>query len=105
MHAVIKTGGKQYSVSPGDQIKFEKLSGQAGDTIIFDNILMTSDENGISVGKPFLDNCKVTGKIIRQGRDKKVLVFKYKRRKGYRRKRGHRQSFSLVRIEGIDIAN
>jgi large subunit ribosomal protein L21 len=103
MYAVIKTGGKQYSVAPGDEVKFEKLSGQAGETVVFDNILLTSDENGVSVGKPLLNDCKVKGTIVRQGRDKKVLVFKYKRRKGYRRKNGHRQSFSLVKIENIEI--
>jgi large subunit ribosomal protein L21 len=103
MYAVIKSGGKQYTVTPGDEVKFEKLPGQAGDTIIFDNILLASDENGVSVGKPFLGDHKVTGKIVRHGRDKKVIVFKYKRRKGYRRKNGHRQDFSLVRIEQIEM--
>lgn len=103
MYAVIKTGGKQYSVAPGDEIKFERLSGQAGETVFFDNILLTSHENGVNVGKPLLDNCKVKGTIVRQGRSKKVLVFKHKRRKGYRRKNGHRQFFSLVKIENIEI--
>jgi len=103
MYAVIKTGGKQYSVAPGDEVKFEKLSGQAGETVVFDNILLTSDDNGVSVGKPFVEQCTVTGTIVRHGRDKKVLVFKYKRRKGYRRKNGHRQAFSLVRIHDIQI--
>jgi large subunit ribosomal protein L21 len=103
MYAVIKTGGKQYTVAPGDEIRFEKLSGQAGDTVVFDNILLTSDENGVNVGKPFVGDYTVTGKIVRHGRDKKVLVFKYKRRKGYRRKNGHRQAFSLVKIENIGM--
>jgi len=103
MYAVIETGGKQYSVSPGDEVKFEKLSGDAGDPVVFEKILLTSDENGVSVGKPFLENGRVTGSIVRQGKDKKTNVFKYKRRKGYRRKRGHRQEFSLVKIENIEI--
>ncbi|RLB17061.1 MAG: 50S ribosomal protein L21 [Thermoplasmata archaeon] len=103
MYAIIKTGGKQYSVAPGDEVKLEKLSGQAGDTVVFDNILLASDKNGVSVGKPLLENSKVTGTIVRHGRDKKVLVFKYKRRKGYRRKNGHRQAFSLVRIQDIQL--
>lgn len=102
MYAVVKTGGKQYRVAPGDEVKFEKVSGQVGDSIVFDNILMTSDKNEVAIGAPFLENCRVTGKIVRQARDRKVLVFKYKRRKNYRRKNGHRQSFSLVRIEQID---
>jgi large subunit ribosomal protein L21 len=103
MHAIIKTGGKQYTVAPGDQVRLEKLSGQVGDIVTFDEVLMASHEGGSLFGTPFLANSKVTGKILRQGRERKVLVFKYKRRKGYRRKVGHRQSFSLVRIEQIDV--
>lgn len=103
MHAIIKTGGKQYAVTPGDEIKFEKLPGQVGDVVTFDEVLMTSDEGGVHFGAPFLADSKVTGKILRQGREKKIIVFKYKRRKGYRRKNGHRQAFSLVKIENIDF--
>ncbi len=103
MHAIIKTGGKQYTVAPGDEVKFEKLSGQEGDIVTFDEILMASDEGGTHFGAPFLADSKVTGKILRQGREKKIIVFKYKRRKGYRRKNGHRQAFSLVKIEQIDV--
>jgi large subunit ribosomal protein L21 len=103
MHAIIKTGGKQYAVAPGDEVKFEKLSGQVGDIVTFNEILMASDEGGAHIGTPFLADSKVTGKILRQGREKKVIVFKYKRRKGYRRKKGHRQAFSLVKIEQIDV--
>jgi large subunit ribosomal protein L21 len=103
MYAVIKTGGKQYTVAPGDEVRLEKLSGQAGDTVTFEHILLTSDENGVSVGNPLLGDYKVTGKIVRHGKDRKVLIFKYKRRKGYRRKNGHRQAFSLVRIEDIEM--
>ncbi|MFZ0451785.1 MAG: 50S ribosomal protein L21 [Desulfatiglandaceae bacterium] len=103
MQAIIKTGGKQYTVAPGDEVKLEKLSGQVGDVVIFDEILMTSDEGGALFGTPFLADSRVTGKILRQGREKKILVFKYKRRKGYRKKRGHRQFFSLVRIDQIDV--
>jgi len=103
MYAIIKTCGKQYTVAPGDEIRFEKLSGQTGDTVVFDSILLASDENGVTVGKPVLEECKVTGTILRHGKNKKVLVFKYKRRKGYRRKKGHRQDFSLVRIQDIQM--
>jgi len=103
MHAIIKTGGKQYTVEPGDEVKFEKLSGQVGDIVTFDEILMASDEGNVHIGTPFLADSKVTGKILCQGREKKIIVFKYKRRKGYRRKNGHRQAFSLVKIEQIDV--
>ena len=101
MYAVIKTGGKQYRVSKGDEIKFEKLPGKVGDTIDFEQVLLTSDGEKVAVGQPFLDNSKVIGRITHHGKDRKVLVFKYKRRKGYRRKKGHRQQFTLVRIEDI----
>ncbi len=101
MYAVIKTGGKQYRVAKGDEVKVEQLQGDVGDEVAFDQVLLTSNGENVEVGQPFLDNSKVVGQIIRQGKDKKIVVFKYKRRKGYRRKKGHRQSFTLVRIEDI----
>lgn len=104
MYAVIKTGGKQYCVKPGDEVKIEKLGGAVGEHIAFDQVLLTSDGESVQIGKPFLDDTHVTGRITRQAKDKKVVVFKYKRRKGFRKKRGHRQEFSLVRIEGIGKA-
>ncbi len=102
MYAVIKTGGKQYRVNPGDEVKFEKLQGNIGDPITFDQVLLTSDGEDVKIGKPFLENSKVIGRITRQGKNRKILVFKYKRRKGYRKKLGHRQRFTLVRIENIE---
>ena len=102
MYAVIKTGGKQYRVAPGDEIKFERLQGEVGDSVAFDQILLTSDGEKVKVGHPYVDNSKVIGRIIRQGKNRKIIVFKYKRRKGYRRKLGHRQHFTLVSIEGIE---
>ena len=101
MYAVIKTGGKQYRVNPGADIKVEKLLGDVGDTITFHQVLLTSDGDTIKVGKPFLEDASVTGRIIRHLKHKKVVVFKYKRRKGYRKKAGHRQHLSQVRIEEI----
>jgi large subunit ribosomal protein L21 len=101
MYAVIQTGGKQYRVAPGDEVRVEKLMGQKGDEISFDRVLLTSDGENVQVGRPFLENSKVLGRILHQGKDKKVVVFKFKRRKGYRRTRGHRQPFSLVRIENV----
>lgn len=102
MYAVIKTGGKQHRVMPGDQIKFEKLPGETGETVTFDEVLLISDGEKVQLGRPYLENSKVVGQIVRHGKNKKVVVFKYKRRKGYRRKRGHRQLFTLVRIDSIE---
>ncbi|MEE9420896.1 MAG: 50S ribosomal protein L21 [Desulfatiglandaceae bacterium] len=102
MYAVIKTGGKQYQVAPGDEIKVERLAGWAGDNVEFDKVLLTSDGENVKIGRPYLEDSKVTGRIARQGKNRKLVVFKYKRRKGYRRKQGHRQQFTLVKIEDIE---
>ena len=101
MYAVIKTGGKQYRVAKGDEVRIEKLPGEVGDAVMFDQVLLTSDGETVEVGQPFLENSKVVGRITGQGKHRKVLVVKYKRRKGYRRRNGHRQHFSLVRIGDI----
>lgn len=101
MHAVIKTGGKQYRVAQGDEVKLEKLPGEVGDKIIFEQVLLTSDGEKVQLGQPYIADSKVVGSITRQGKNRKIVVFKYKRRKGYRKKRGHRQQFTLVRIEDI----
>jgi large subunit ribosomal protein L21 len=102
MYAVIQTGGKQYRVAPGEEVKVEKLPGQVGDTIAFEKVLLASDGEKLNIGKPYLDNIRVVGRITRHDRNKKIVVFKYKKRKGYRRKRGHRQGYSLVKIENIE---
>ncbi len=102
MYAIIKTGGKQYKVGPGDEISVEKVQGQAGDTVTFDQVLAVSDGQELKVGKPILENTKVVARIVRQIKDKKIIVFKYKRRKGYKKKRGHRQFLSIVKIEQIE---
>jgi large subunit ribosomal protein L21 len=78
------------------------LNGKVGDNVTFDRVLLTSDGEKVNVGKPYLETSKVIGRITHQGKDKKIVVFKYKRRKGYRRKKGHRQDFTLVRIENIE---
>ena len=101
MQAVFKTGGKQYRVSPGDELKVEKLPGKVGEEVVFDQVLLTSDGEMVNIGKPFLENSKITGKILRQARDRKIIVFKFKKRKDYKKKQGHRQSFTLVKIEDI----
>ena len=103
MYAVIKTGGKQYRVNPGEEVKIEKLPGEVGDSVNLGQILLAADGENVKVGNPFLDDVKVTGRITRQGKSKKIIVFKYKRRKGFRKKVGHRQPFTQIRIEGISI--
>jgi large subunit ribosomal protein L21 len=102
MYAVIQTGGKQYRVKPGDELSVEKLEGAVGDEVHFDNVLLVSKEDKLTVGRPVLENAKVIARIIRQGRGPKIVVFKYKRRKRYRKKQGHRQDFTGIRIVEIE---
>ena len=101
MYAVIKTGGKQYKVSAGDLLKIEKLEGAVGDTIELDEVLMVGGEE-VKIGTPLLPNAKVTAVIVEQGKDKKILVFKSKRRKNYRKKYGHRQPLTRLKITNIE---
>ncbi len=101
MYAVVKTGGKQYRVQEGDVLRVEKLSGDVGAEIAFDDVLLFSDGQNLQVGTPILDNVAVTGRIVEQGKAPKILVFKYKRRKRYRRKQGHRQPYTAVQIDSI----
>lgn len=100
-YAVIQTGGKQYRVARGEELRFERLEGEVGGTVAFDQVLLTSDGETVEVGRPFVENSQVVGRITHHGKGKKVMVLKYKRRKDYRRKKGHRQQFTLVRIEDI----
>jgi large subunit ribosomal protein L21 len=102
MYAIVKTGGKQYKVRQGDILRFEKLNGDVGSDITFDQILMVADGENVSIGQPLVENATVNGRIMEQGRSKKIIVFKYKRRKRYRRKQGHRQQFTAVRIDSIN---
>jgi large subunit ribosomal protein L21 len=98
MIAVIKTGGKQYKVAPGDKIQIEKLDAQENQGVVFDEVLLVGDDKEIKVGRPNVSGAKVEGKILEQGREDKVIVFKYKAKKRYSVKRGHRQPFTLVEI-------
>lgn len=98
MYAIIHTGGKQYKIQEGDVVRLEKIPGVEGQAIHFKHILFVSDEGGIKVGTPLLTNAQVDGEIIRSGQDKKILVFKKKRRKGYAKKQGHRQDYTDVKI-------
>ena len=101
MYAVIATGGKQYRVEPGDTIKVEKLAAEDGSTITFDQVLLVAQGDDVKVGAPTLAAAKVTATVVGTARDKKVLIYKYARRKGYRRKNGHRQSLTSVKITDI----
>ena len=100
-YAVIRTGGKQYRVAPGDVIRVEKLAGDPGAEIEFSEVLMTAGEAGVQLGKPMVSGARVTGVVLQQDKAKKILVYKKKRRKNYRRRRGHRQMFTAVRVTGI----
>ncbi|MGI6546558.1 MAG: 50S ribosomal protein L21 [Fastidiosipilaceae bacterium] len=100
MYAVIATGGKQYKVAVGDEIFIEKLTGEVGDEVSFEEVLLVSDEGSLKAGAEAAD-VKVTGEIVKQGLGKKIVVFKYKSKKGYRRKQGHRQPYTRVAIRAI----
>ncbi|MCX5885445.1 MAG: 50S ribosomal protein L21 [Proteobacteria bacterium] len=101
MYAVIRSGGKQYKVNPGVLLDVEKISGEVGDTVELTEVLLLEKDGAIAAGNPVLPNAKVIGEIVKQGRAKKIIVFKSKRRKGYRKKQGHRQYFTTLRIKEI----
>ena len=104
MNAVVKTGGKEYRISKGDLIRVEKMEGKVGDQVTMKDILMISDEDKVQVGNPFLTNAVITGEIVQQVRGKKVLIYKMKRRKNYRRTKGHRQTYTYVRVNDISLS-
>ena len=101
MYAVLNSGGKQYKVQKGEVLKVEKISGDVGSSVTFDRVLMFSDGENVSIGQPVLDSVSVEGHIVEQGKARKIIVFKYKRRKRFRRKNGHRQQFTAVLIDSI----
>ena len=103
MYAVIRTGGKQYRIREGDILDVEKLDGQVGDTLDLDEVLMVGDGEDVRIGSPFVEAAKVAARIVSHDRAPKIIVFKKKRRKGYRRKRGHRQQFTALKIEEISF--
>lgn len=100
-YAVIRTGGKQYRVAPGDLVRVERLPGDVGSEIRFDEVLVTSDDAGVRIGRPTIEGAAVLGTVVAHDRDRKVLVYKKKRRKNYRRRRGHRQYVTTVRVTAI----
>ncbi|WP_028317914.1 50S ribosomal protein L21 [Desulfobulbus elongatus] len=101
MYAIIRTGGKQYQVEAGDTLRVEKLEGEVGDTVELADVLLLVDGETVKIGQPVVDGAKVVAKILEQGRHKKVIVFKKKRRKGYQVKKGHRQMYTALNIETI----
>jgi len=101
-YAVIRTGGKQYRVEPGDVIRVEKLDGETGAEVEFKEVLATGDGSNVRIGTPLVDGAAVKGHVIQQGRAKKILVYKKKRRKNYRRRQGHRQYFTAVKVTQIE---
>jgi large subunit ribosomal protein L21 len=101
MYAVIQTGGKQYRVAEGETLRVEKLPASAGEKLTFNTLLFADDAGGVQVGKPTVPGVSVEAEVVQQGRGQKIIIFKYKRRKSYRRKQGHRQPFTALKITAI----
>ena len=102
MYAIVKTGGKQYKVAQGDVLFVEKLEANEGDVVTLDQVLAVAGENGLTVGAPVVEGATVTAKVVAQGKAKKITVFKYKPKKDYRKKTGHRQPYTKLVIESIN---
>jgi large subunit ribosomal protein L21 len=102
MYAVVRTGGKQVQMAPGAAVRVEKLAGAVGDRVEFPEVLLVGGEGKTRIGQPLVEGAKVVGTITAQDRGRKITIFKQKRRKNYRRKQGHRQSYTEVRVESID---
>ena len=102
MYAIIQTGGKQYKVSEGDVVYIEKLNAEEGASVSFDEVLAVGEGAELKCGNPFVGGATVSGKVLKNGKAKKVLIFKYKPKKGYRRRQGHRQPYTKVQIEKIN---
>lgn len=103
MHAIIETGGKQYKVAQGDVLFIEKLPVEAGDAVTFDTVLAVIDGDNATFGAPTVSGAKVEGKVVKNGKAKKIIVFKYKPKKNYRRKQGHRQPYTKVEITKLSV--
>ncbi|MGV8081642.1 MAG: 50S ribosomal protein L21 [Syntrophales bacterium] len=103
MYAVIQTGGKQHRVSEGDVLAVEKIEGQKGDAVVFSEVLLVSKEEDVRIGQPFVEGAKVVGEIVAQEKGPKIVVFKMKRRKGFRKKTGHRQLLTRMKIKEISL--
>ena len=103
MYAIIKTGAKQHKVSEGDVLFVEKIADDDGTEVIFNEVLMVSDDNAVKIGKPFVDGAKVVGEVVAQTQGPKLVIGKYKKRKGFRKKTGHRQQLTSMKIKKISI--
>jgi large subunit ribosomal protein L21 len=101
MYAVFQTGGKQFRAEPGERVRIPSLDAEPGSTVTFDRVLVASNGKDVSVGAPLVKGASVTAEVLRHGRDKKVIIFKRKRRKGYRLKKGHRQGFTEVKVSEV----
>ena len=104
MYAVVETGGKQYTVKEGDTTRIEKIQGSPGEEVLLDKILLIGGGEQVRVGSPFIDDAKIRAEIMTQERSRKIVVFKFKRRKNIRKKQGHRQPFTGIRIKAIETA-
>lgn len=102
-YAVIRTGGKQYRVSPGEVLRVESCTGEVGSDLTFSEVLLTASDGAVQIGAPLLAGATVSARIVQQGRERKILVFKKKRRKNYRRRQGHRQYFTAVQIKTVNL--
>ncbi|HSM35273.1 MAG TPA: 50S ribosomal protein L21 [Longimicrobiales bacterium] len=103
MYAIIRTGGKQFKVAPGDTLRVPSIAAEVGDTITIDDVLLGGADDDVRVGAPLLDGASVKAEVVAHGRGEKIIVFKWKRRKNYRRKQGHRQGYTEIRVDSIDL--
>jgi large subunit ribosomal protein L21 len=103
MYAIIRTGGKQFRAEPGKTLRIPALDADAGDQITFDEVLLSASDSDVQVGSPLLGGAAVTAEVVKHGKGEKIIIFKHKRRKNYRRKQGHRQKFTEVRIGEINL--
>jgi len=104
MYVIVETGGKQYRLAQGDMVRVERLEGDEGSQVVIDSVLAASTDEGLKVGRPRLEGARVVGTILKQGRGPKIRIYKFKRRKGYRRTKGHRQEFTEIRIDQIALS-
>lgn len=103
MYAVFETGGKQFRAEPGARLRVPSLKAEPGETVTFDRVLLAGDGEDVSVGAPVVDGATVTAEVLHHGKDKKIIVFKRKRRKNYRKKQGHRQKFTEIRVDAVSV--
>jgi large subunit ribosomal protein L21 len=101
VYAVIETGGKQHRVTEGEVLRIDKIAAEVGDEVTFDKVMLIKADDAVTIGKPYVENASVKAEVVEQGKDKKIIVFKYKRKKNYQRKQGHRQQYTAVRITAI----